>query len=363
MSELSSRYARVIVASESTYGTDAVNTILTTATADIVYQDLRNLEINPMRTVVEINRVRGSHSGVAHKTLADHCTVSCEIPLSGWISGDAGEEAPYYNAFLKAMNLKETVVSATSATYNPATVAQNGLTIYAYEVNLEDNNSRLTYCTGVRGNGTLNFALGEEAFISFEGMGIYQSEISAPAAFFNASTGAAALLKNGSTAVTARSGGGTEVYANKAPIICTGMTFEVGGTTYDIKSLDLGLNWTTTPKSIINASSNVRKVLLTRGEGSRIGGSFELLDGDQISDMITKMSADTEATMSIVLVEGDGSTGSATITISLPKIQLGPPTKGDDSGMRTYSVPFFANGTWTSLPADNDFTIVYGEVT
>lgn len=361
MSELSSRYARVIAASESTYGTDAVNTILTTATADIVYQDLRNFEINPVRTPVEINRVRGSHSGVAHKTIADHCTVTCEIPLSAWVSGSAGEEAPYYSPFLKAMNLKETVVSATSATYNPATVNQSAITVYGYEINLEDNNSRLTYATGVRGNGTLQFAVNEEAYVSFEGMGIYGGEISAPAAFFNATTGAAALLKDGSTSVTARTTG-TEAYANKTPIVCTGMTFSFGGTDYDVKSVEMGLNWTASPKSIINAASNVTKVLLTRGEGSRIGGSFELLDGSQISDMISSMSADTEAQLIIRLVEGDGSSGSGRITITLPKVQLGPPTKGDDSGMRTYSVPWFANGTWTSLPADNDFTMVFDEV-
>lgn len=361
MSELSSRYARVIAASESTYGTDAVNVILTTAAADIVYQDLRNFEINPVRSLVEINRVRGSHSGVPHKTIADHCTVTCEIPLSAWITGAAGEEAPYYSPFLKAMNLKETVVSATSATYNPATVNQSAVTVYGYEINLEDNNSRLTYATGVRGNGTLQFAVNEEAYISFEGMGIYGGEISDPALFFNATTGAAALLKDGSTSVTARTTG-TESYANKTPIVCTGMTFTFGGTDYDVKSVEMGLNWTASPKSIINASSNVSKVLLTRGEGSRIGGSFELLDGDQIGDMISSMSADTEASLVIRLIEGDGSTGSGRITITLPKVQLGPPTKGDDSGMRTYSVPWYANGTWTSLPADNDFSMVYDEV-
>lgn len=362
MSETSSRYTRVIAASETDYGVDEVNLILTTATRDIVYQNLRNVSIQPVLNPIEINRTRGSHSGVPHKVIKNQVTVSCEIPLTGWVSGDAGEEAPSYAPFLKAANLREVIVAATSATYNPATVNQASMTLYVYEMDLETATQRLTVVTGVRGNLTFNFNLDGECFATFEGIGIYNGEQSVSAAFFNATTGAAALLKDGSTAVTARTTG-TETVGNTDPVMATDMTFTTAAAEpYRIGALTLGTNWGVTPVQSINSSANTHKVLLTRGDASRIGGSFTLNDGDVQDDLIDRYeSADADA-MNIVATGGDGSSGQPTITIVAPAAQIGPATKGDNAGVRTYDVPWFANGTWTGLTADNDFTLVYGEV-
>lgn len=365
MADISANYKRVLAYSEGTYGTDAVAPILTTATADIVWQDVRqNFTIAPVRTIVEIDRARGSQSGVAHKTIADRANVTGDIPLSGWISGDAGEEMPYYAWALKACGMSETIASGTSATYRPSTAQQAGATVYLYTRNLDDNNWRLQYSTGVRGSANFQFALNQEAFFSFTGTGRYTEEISDATAFIGAATGAAALLKDGSTAVTARSGGGTEAYANKAPMMCTNMTITVGGNTYCVSALNLDLNWTQDVKQCMGAASNVRSIYLTRAAAQRIAGSFTLLDGATAHDqVIDSFVSGAELAFSLVLVEGDGSSGSARITISGSKLQIGAYTRGAEGGIQNLAVPFFLNGGWGDLTQDDDFSIVYDEVT
>lgn len=365
MNEVSSQYTRVIAAIESTPGTDAVQTILTTATADIVYQNLRNVSIQPVKQQVGINRTRGSHSGVNHLVVNDVVNVSCEIPLTGRAGAGAGNEAPYYAPFLRAANLKEVIDAGNSATYTPSTGAGASITLYVYERVLESEQYRLTVVAGVRGNLTINAALNGELFAAFEGQGVYQGEQSEAATFFNATTGKAALLKDGATAVTARTTG-TEIYANTSPIKCSDMGFTLndggGADSWYIKDFSMATNWTISQHTAINAAANVVGVNLTRGADSRIGGSFNMIDGDRIDDLIAAYSAASSMALELVATEGDGGSGSARITLTADNAQLGPATKGDDAGRRSYAIPWFANGDWTSLVADNDFALVFDAV-
>jgi hypothetical protein len=94
--------------------------------------------------------------------------------------------------------------------------------------------------------------------------------------------------------------------------------------------------------------------LLTRDANNRIGGSFELVDGAELTTLFSAVTADTEGQMVIELDDGTDK-----ITITADKVQLGYPTKGDTSGMRSYSVPFFLNGDWSTLAGDNDFSMVF----
>jgi|LULF01.1.fsa_nt_gb hypothetical protein len=352
-SEISSRLKRVTVASESTYLTDAVNTILTDGALDLIHQNFKDADIVPARVVGDASRIRNSHSGHKHFTVGDRCVVTFEVPLTARVGSGAGDEAPYHAPVLKAMNLKETVVSSTSATYNPATAAQEAITVYMWEQELEDTKQRLTYTTGVRGTGVFKFALNQEAMYSFTGVGTYQGELSNRIELFNPTTGAVSKLKDGTTSATARTTG-EEKYADKDAMVCTGMTITWNGTTFDIGELELNLNWTTSTKEIINNANNVSKVLLTRDANNRIGGSFELVDGAELTTLFSAVTADTEGQMVIELDDGTDK-----ITITADKVQLGYPTKGDTSGMRSYSVPFFLNGDWSTLAGDNDFSMVF----
>ncbi len=321
-SEISSRLKRVTVASESTYLTDAVNTILTDGALDLIHQNFKDADIVPARVVGDASRIRNSHSGHKHFTVGDRCVVTFEVPLTARVGSGAGDEAPYHAPVLKAMNLKETVVSSTSATYNPATAAQEAITVYMWEQELEDTKQRLTYTTGVRGTGVFKFALNQEAMYSFTGVGTYQGELSNRIELFNPTTGAVSKLKDGTTSATARTTG-EEKYADKDAMVCTGMTI-------------------------------TSKVLLTRDANNRIGGSFELVDGAELTTLFSAVTADTEGQMVIELDDGTDK-----ITITADKVQLGYPTKGDTSGMRSYSVPFFLNGDWSTLAGDNDFSMVF----
>lgn len=356
-------HRRILVASEGTYGDDAVDAILQNAALDIIYQDLEEATVSPVRQIVEVARHRGVHGNAAHRTIADVATITATGALTARVGDGAGEEAPYYAPFLKAANLSEAIVSETSATYKPVTRQQAGMTMYVYQLNLETGAWRLLYSTGIRGTWGLDLQLNQEAKWTFSGSGIYQDEISDEAQFFNASTGAIALLKDGSSAVTARSGG-SEAYAGGEPVMCTNMVLSVGGVTYPVGALSLDLGWGQSIVSTLNGSANASKILNTRAmTGARIGGSFTLLDGAAAHDaMIAAYKAGSELALSCTLVESDGSTGDANIVITGSKCQLGLPAPGDNSGTQQYAVPFFLNADDTSLADGSDLSIVYGEV-
>lgn len=364
MSEISSQRKRVLAISEGTYGTDAVDGALQDASADLIYQDLPEVSIAPAREIVEIGRVRGAHSGAAHQTIADVATVTVTGAMTARAGAGAGAEAPYWSAFLLAANMQETVVSDTSATYKPVTVQESGMSIYQYERELESTDWRLTYATGVRGSMVFNFALNEEATFSFEGQGIYEGQRSDGAVFFDATTGAAALLKDGSTSSTARTGG-AEQYADKTPVICTNMTITGAGTAYPVSDLELDLNWTVAIKRVVTGSTNAVKVLLTRApQGQRIQGSFTLVDGAAAHDAILDaFEADTELELVVEAYEGGVSTSTTPkITITASQVQLGQPSPGDSEGILTHTIPFFLNGDWSALTDGTDFSMVFDEV-
>lgn len=363
MTDVSSQRKRLLIASESTYNTDAIATILTTNTADIIYQDCTEPKIDPDRDIVHLARARGSHSGTKHTTLPKKSGFSAKFPMTGWISGAAGEEMPYYAAILKAAGFDETISSGASATYKPATKQQEGMSAYLLHRHVDDANWRLDYATGIRHNLTFEFENQKEAMISVEGDGTYGQELSDGAAYVN-SSGEIALLKDGSTAVTARSTG-EEKYANSADVMMVrGMTFQVNSNTWDVSKVTLGTNWTITIKEVATATGSVQKVYLTRGDDDqRMGGSATLVDGGTaLNDMLDQYEAGGELSLNLVLTAGDGSSGSSRITITASKLQIGKPSRGDVNGLLSHDIPFMLNGDWSNLAADNDVTIVYDQV-
>lgn len=353
MSEMFSNRYRVVVASESTYGTDAVNTILTTATADIIYQDVRACSILNTRVLFNPTRQRAQNSGVRHITFSDMSAVEMEVPLTGKVGAGAGDEAPYYDPIWSMLGFKSTVVSTTSCTYTPSTVQQSAASIYKWTRNAEDANWRLQYTTGVRGTATLSLAVNEEAYLSVSANGLYQELMTDAAAFFNSSD-EAALLKDGSTAVTARTTG-TEVQVDKTALGCKQMTITYNGTTLPISNMEINFNRTQDMVRTVNGTETVSKVILTVADATRIEGSFSLQDGDAAFDLVRDaLAGDTEYALSVALTDGTD-----TITISMPKVQIGVYSEAANGQLRTFDVPFFLNGDWSSLTADNGISIAY----
>jgi hypothetical protein len=348
MSMISANYTRVIAAPEASYGTDAVNTILTTASADIIYQEVADPAITPAITVVEINRSRGGAPGNAHGVIDDKCTVSARIPLLG---RDGSAPWPYYDPFLRAMNIGRT---ASNGVYVPRTVQDASMSIYLYHYNLEAATQRLQVATGVRGSGTLEIAVDSEAFVNFEGVGQY-AELTTSAAFFNATTGAAALLKNGVTAVTARTTG-TEFYSDLEPVLCTGITLTVDGVNFPVSSLSLDLAWAVDEVRTVTGATTLDKVLLTRAnEGARMNGTMTLLDGATAFQKALDLYRDGSQVSLVATL----SNSTETITLTAGNLQIGGVEASAQGGFLGWNLPFFLAGDWSGLTNHEEFTLAY----
>lgn len=365
--QLSSERARYVIADEVTYGVDQVDLYLQDGAEDILYQELASPVVDPDRTLIEFDRARGSASGNRHATVPLNTAVSATYAMTGASNVSSGTssvpEAPGYREILLAANLVETVVAATSATYTPATVAQGSYTAYYYGRQLNSENYRLVYTTGVRNNLNFVFNMNEEAVIEMNGIGLYQGVWSDRAQFFDPSTGAVALLKDGVSAVTARTTG-VEQYLDRDPILVKGITLQIDGVEFEVTAINMDLGWTLAPIETANASTGITEVKLTRpSTGSRIGGSLTLFDGENGFDKAWDLyEDDSEVSFSLVATSGDGGSGSDRITLTASNLQLFKPAEGDSNGLRTFDIPWFLNGDWSDLAADNDFTLVYDTV-
>ncbi|NRA56927.1 MAG: hypothetical protein HRU13_02240 [Phycisphaerales bacterium] len=353
MGELSANRFNTLLASEATYGTDEVQLILQDPTRSIIYQDLRSVDVVNTLEIFAPERVRGSASGVRHKPFKDLAGVSIEFPLTGRAGSGAGEEAPFYAPLLAASNMREVVVASTSATYNPATVNQAGMTVYKFVRDLEDDVWRLQIATGVRGNTVFNFEINAEAYGTFTGTGRYNGLISDTAAWFAPGI---QFLKDGTTAVAARTPPATETQVDKTLMGCRGMTVVTyGGVSLPIATMELDLAFSTDLVRTVQADTSVKKAINTRAGGTRVGGSFDLQDGSAAMEALRDaMEAGSEAALEAVLTDGTD-----TITVTMDNVQIGMWSEGANGNVRTYSVPFFANGDWSQLGADNDLRFVY----
>lgn len=363
MANILSGQKRVVIAAEATYGVDQVNIIHGDGDLDLIYQDVQGTpSITPAREIVEISRARSSASGVPHKSLPRASDVELTLALAGRIATGAGNEAPYYSAALLASGHSETVVSDTTATYAPKTAKSSGMTVYLYH-ELDDGKQRLQRATGVRGNANIVLELDQEARLEFSGRGQYVDVLSDAEQFFNATTGVAALEGDGSTAVTSRAAG-SEDYAAKDPIMVRAITVTVNGNSWCVSAMNFNTNWTLTERNCATGAAGLKEVILTRGDGQRAGGSFTL-DTDSetvIDDFIDLYESAEEIAFTVSLTSGDGSSGEDQITISASKAQIGAPGFGDNSGVVQFDIPFYLNGDWSDLFQDDDYSLVYGEV-
>lgn len=363
----SSNRKQFLIAAEGTYATDAVATKITTTTADLIYQDFEaGAELTNILTPVTIDRARGSASGVAAPApIKDRCEFNAICALTGRKGGDLPDpEAPHYAELLLACGFKE-VIAAGVATYTPDTKAAGSISCYQYTHDLNSEEARLEWGTGIRCNAVFRFALNSEAKLEVTGQGVYGNtdQISDGAAYFDPDDGTLALQKDGSTAVSARTGGAVELYADGPILVCSAMTLTGGGTALCLSTLEIDMGWTLDPKPCMGAASNLREVFLTRAGDAKVSGSFDLTDDDAAFNALkAAMLSGAELALVIVLVSGDGGSGEAQLTITLPKVQIGLMSKGANGNVRTHTVPFTANGDWSNLKADNEISLAYSVV-
>ena len=343
------------VASEATYNTDGIDSILQ-ADEDLTFLSVNATpSIDAVDAMVESSQFRAAHDGIAHSMIRDHNTLSVAFPLAGPTAvGVSGGEAPAYAPILKACNLKEEIVDATSAIYTLNTANIDSLTAYMWIRNAENNNHRLNSITGARGSATFNWAIKEEATCSAEFLGASSNDWSDSLAYFDSDS--QPLLDASGSALTYL---GT-ASKDAAPIMkCVAMVVTFGGTTYPISSGSLDLGWSTvSARESVTAAQAVTKLINTRGSGARPQGSFSLADGGAAyDDILSKWRAATEAAFVVTLDDG-----TQKITFTMPKVQLGVPARSDAGGLAQFDLDFYLNGDYAgSAGGNNSLTIAYAE--
>jgi hypothetical protein len=207
---------------------------------------------------------------------------------------------------------------------------------------------------------TININVNEEPTVVFEGTGQY-SDLSLPAEFIDEETGQIALLKNGSTAVTARVGG-SHLQADQLPMTCTNIDAGIDdGNGFDaailFQSLDLNLGFDVADLTPVQGETTRRRGVLTRGAGDTTTGSAAVVDYDAafLSEVIDGITTSKEYELAVGIANGQGS-----IDIEAPKMQLLRESEADNAGVIQYDIPYRLNGDWTDrATADNELTITY----
>jgi hypothetical protein len=188
----------ILAKTESSYGVDptpvvASNSILV-RNANLTLEGLRMNERGAVRASLgELQRVYGG-------ALA---RITFEVEVKG--SGAAGT-APEIGPLLEACGMDETIVGATSVTYQPVSSAHESVTIYYFEGGRKRHVVR-----GCRGTATIRVEAGGIMLIAFEFVGHHDipSDQTQPVPVYNSTVPRAAVgmavSVNGVTAIVARS--------------------------------------------------------------------------------------------------------------------------------------------------------------
>lgn len=151
----------LLAKTESVPGTDAVPT---PALNSILVRAMTPQVINA--EFVERNNIRGFKGNFGSLSVGVHRAFQFEVELAG--SGAAGT-APKWGPPLMACGFSETILAATSATYQPVTTGETTVTLYGY---LDD---LLFKMTGAK--GTVSFDLNPKGIpvMKFGFMGVYSA--------------------------------------------------------------------------------------------------------------------------------------------------------------------------------------------
>lgn len=337
---------------------DAVEAILTDGEADIVYQDFTDVQIVPTGEMVGGDTVRGSNDGKRQQFIKQMSNVTVEGKLRAF--PDSGT-LPRYHPILRAANIDLSIDNDDVVGFKK-TKQVAACTIYKFYRQIYDDNWRLRVATGVVGSLTINIDVDQEPTFSFEGTGQY-FDLEAPAEFFDPANGQIALLKDGSTAITARTTG-EFIQDNQEPMTCTNMTVSANdGDGFDdpilLQTMELNLNFDVADLTPVQGATTRRRGVLTRGRGAATEGSADVVDYTDavINEIIDGVTA-TPSKEYALTVEFGNSQG--TVELFAPKMQFMREEESDNSGVVQYAFPFRLNGDWEErLLPDNELRITY----
>lgn len=363
--DLSTVHRRVLTASESTQGTDAID-IAGNLAVNRTYHSLDAIEVVGNTTLKPRPVTRGAASRVDHVMVRNNLGVTA----SGFITAGRNpgvDNRPHFRDWMVAAGMSEVVNGVVDVTYARSTTHTNATSVYDYQRHVDDYTFRLVKALGVRGNLKGELPAGELATWSFEdGQSVnfpYDKAGAVPAtdahlwtndlAFFDAS-GLIDLDQNGASVVYT----GTEEY-DETPAMCVeSSTCVWGANDYAIKTWTFDLGWTVVPRSRTRASPVVEEVFLVDNGGVKL--NFTLDDAGLDFEEVIRQGLDF-STVAIVttLTDGTGAGGSR-LTVTAPRVQIDWPTLRDDAGLAMFEIPAFANGDASaSMRLDNEIEFVW----
>lgn len=286
----------IVVAAETTYGTDA-----TPGGSDAVL--VRNIDFTPIQADTVSRDLIRDYLGNSEQLLANtRVELTFEVELAG--SGTAGT-APKYDALLDACGMAGTVVTDTSVTYAPVSDSFASCSIHLYADGIRH------IMTGCRGTFQISGNVGEIPIISFTMTGIY-----------NAPTDTASP---------------TATYSNQD----TPKIFKAGNTT----SLSvLGFSAALESFSFDIANDVIFRELV--GSNKEVNITDRAPAGDVVIECPTLASKDyfdvanSDTTGSITFQHGQ--TAGNIVTFTAPTCDIGNPTYSDSDGIIMLNLPYVA---------------------
>lgn len=333
--------------SENSYdsGTDGTNDLTAGADPSDWFGIIEEGE-PPFRNGDGDQRITDEINTAVHSTRADQVyrnrtEVAFEFPITGKKSS-AGDP-PHWDHILQAANFEETINGTTDSNYSPVTgddiskVPSMAAVCYIFT---EDQTDAYRWVvTGIRGNITWTFEMGEEARGSFEGAGTFAN--------FPRNLHVA---DNGNTLPTKP----TDYSGDKDALRVIGMTFTVDSTNYDIESAEIETGWNLREKNVgTKADRTLQELTLERATDSPVGGSLTLrADSSVLKDIFSEIDSGATSSMTITL-----SDGTDTVDFSFPAVQFGTDTVSMQEA--TFANPFFARGDYGNTSGEDELTITF----
>lgn len=245
--------------------------------------------------------------------VGDYVELQFSVELAG--SGAAGT-APGYGALLRCCGMAETIVAATSVTYQPVSAAYESASLYA---NLDGVNHKLL---GARGTFTVNPSPNGIPHIAFtiRGLLVAAVDVALPAVTLTAFQ--------------------TPVPVTKANT----PTFTLHGAALIGESLTLDLGNTVEVRNLIGEDSI--QIVDRQSTGSAVVEAKSIATKDWFG--IAR--AHTRAALAFV----HGTVAGNIIELNAPKVQIGRPTYGQTQGITNLTLPLML----TSDAGDDELAIV-----
>jgi len=305
------------VKSETTYGTDAFTGSEPTDFLGILgepkIQEL-STDIGPMEKTAD--GFGGSVLRVGDKT-----DVSFTVYMVGK-GVAAGDTPPQHDALLKASNMGETVVAATSATYDlgwgRTQTEVPSMTVYEGIRDDESGDYFTRVVTGCRVVPTWKFEDGADAKVEFAGVGRYSTLSTATTAISNPS----------------------EYSGGKTRMKVQGMVFTYDGVEYPIVSAEVVSGMTIDEDHVVSAENSMDSAGLYLANGDKPGGSLTFKARSSVlTDILPLTGVPSGCSVPTAEVTITLSCGGDTITITGNDCAFGAHSKNLENSNYTFDVP------------------------